>query len=268
MKGYWAKKQRIWEIDFLRGLAIVLMIIDHLIFDIVYFFREAWINSAQNTEFYENLTYSLQGFVDSRVKLFFHFLFVGIFLIISGISNEFSKNNIIRGIKILLIASMITIITMFLGTPVKFGILHLLGICIIVDGIIRYLLKDVKYLFAVRILFILLLIVLDIATRNVSIKDDKFLFIFSYNLIGPMIESFDYAPIFQYAPLFIIGTMFSPMYKKRESILPALDKKINIVFNFIGEHAIWFYVFHQPVIILVLQIISMLFITNGKIVKI
>ena len=35
-------RERIWELDFIRGLCVFLMIFDHMMFDLAYVFNDAW----------------------------------------------------------------------------------------------------------------------------------------------------------------------------------------------------------------------------------
>ena len=40
------KKQRAWEIDFLRGFAIIMVVWDHTLFDLGYIFGDYWMSSG------------------------------------------------------------------------------------------------------------------------------------------------------------------------------------------------------------------------------
>ena len=129
-------KDRFWEIDFLRGFAIILMIFFHILYDLNFF-------SITNFRIY------------SGIILYIARLSASIFVILAGISlsisyskskNWLKTNDIIlkfikRGLKILFLGMIISVITWFYIPRgfVVFGILHFIGISIILSLIfIRY----------------------------------------------------------------------------------------------------------------------------------
>jgi uncharacterized membrane protein len=86
------KTNRIWEIDFLRGVAIIFMSLFHLLYDL--------------SEFYKfNIDYT-SGVVDLMGETS-----ALMFITLTGISCSLSKNNLKRGLKILFFALTITIVT-------------------------------------------------------------------------------------------------------------------------------------------------------------
>jgi len=129
-------KDRFWEIDFLRGFAIILMIFFHIIYDLNFF-------SITNFRIY------------SGIILYIARLSASIFVVLAGISlsisyskskNWLKTNDIIlkfikRGLKILFLGVIISVITWFYIPRgfVVFGILHFIGTSIILSLIfIRY----------------------------------------------------------------------------------------------------------------------------------
>ena len=122
-------KERFWEIDFLRGLAIIMMILFHLLYDLDYFGN-----------------YTLN--VHAGFWLYFARATATIFLLLVGISltlsfsratkikkagNTLYLKYLKRGLKIVSWGFVITLTTwIFLREGfVVFGILHLIGISII-----------------------------------------------------------------------------------------------------------------------------------------
>ena len=124
------KKKRIWEIDFLRGLSIFLMIIDHA-FIALSEFGDAWFTAGQMRVSAEIQAYGLIEMIKAmssgellggasfalRLCYFSEWwwlycgfrkvaqpLFASIFIVICGISCTLSHNNLKRGLLLLLIA--------------------------------------------------------------------------------------------------------------------------------------------------------------------
>ena len=127
-----ASSERIWELDFLRGVCVLLMIFDHLMYDIGSnsMFGGAWKEVGN-----ENLTLivdlAAQYYKSSVLRHTTQNIVVWIFALLCGISCSFSRNNLKRGIQASIIASIITIVTFFMDDTIKFGILHMFAFSIL-----------------------------------------------------------------------------------------------------------------------------------------
>lgn len=103
----------IWEIDALRGLFIIFVVIIHLIFDLEYIYK-----------------------IDLKLPNIYYFIQINggvLFILISGISITLGSRCIKRGLFVLGCGLLITLVTYFLFPEITivFGILHLLGICML-----------------------------------------------------------------------------------------------------------------------------------------
>ena len=116
-------RKRIDIIDAARGFSVILMVIHHALFDAVEFLgAPSWL--------FSNPVFDI-----------LHYLFAGLFIFLSGVSSRFSRSNVNRGVKVFAIAMVLTIITSqpFVGQPIKFGVLHLLGFCMVFIGMTQHL---------------------------------------------------------------------------------------------------------------------------------
>jgi len=93
-----AAQTRIWEIDFLRGLAIILMVGYHLLYDLGDF-----VGLRKFLGFSTDLS--------SPAWLVAQNFFAGLFVVLSGISSTFSRNNLRRFVKFGVVALLITAVT-------------------------------------------------------------------------------------------------------------------------------------------------------------
>ncbi|MFW5794243.1 MAG: heparan-alpha-glucosaminide N-acetyltransferase domain-containing protein [Bacillota bacterium] len=257
-KTYYHK--RIWELDFFRGLAIIMMVFDHLMFDFA-FFDTFFSNFRQVDNSIINWLYEIANlYWDSLLRFIGREFFLLLFLIISGISFTFSKNNFIRGLKLLLVAILITVVTYLvenlLGVRVLivFGVIHMFAFSILIAAIIRKFIKN-----EIIILFIGMLVL-------------TFGFIFgmfssSYvpltwaNLpkiiIGLNRYGADHFGIVPYVGFILIGTVIgNTFYKNRVSLLPQFNISKNNIFATAGRNTLLIYVLHQPLVLVFVTILA------------
>ncbi len=224
-------KNRIWELDFFRGIALILMVYFHLIYDL-------------NEIYGYPLNYA------SGVNYYIGKISAILFMLISGISCFLSRNNYKRGIKVFVIALAITIATYFAGPEfiIKFGILHFLGISMLLSPIFKKL--NPYVLIIVGILIIIMGIFFSTLNPN-------FDYLFPFGITSNHFYSSDYYPIFPWFGVFGFGIVTGKLlYAKRESLLNFQIGKNPI--SMFGRHTLIIYLVHQPLILLVLWIISYL----------
>jgi len=219
---------RIWELDFLRGIALLIMVYFHVIFDLADI-------------------YGLKISYTSGIIFYLGKFSVLLFIFIAGISSTLSKNNVKRGAQIFVIAMLITVVTHLVDDKlgVKFGILHFLGICMLLYPFISKL--NSKILFALGILIIILG---NYFTNIVSPND----FLFILNLTSNNFYSSDYYPLLPWMGVYLFGIIIGRYaYSDRRSIFQRRIKD-NIILM-VGRNTLLIYLLHQPVILVALTII-------------
>lgn len=215
-------KQRVWEIDIIRVIALVLMIAFHLAYDLREF---AGFNIDYNSSFWFYL-----GKTSALM-----------FIFVSGLSCGFSRNPLKRGVKIFTAGMLITLITYFwLGkTYVRFGILHFLGATMIFYPLLRVLSNGV-------LLGISLLIV-ALSTLTTNLREGSGLFL----PLGIRYEGFttiDYYPLFPYLAVSILGMIiYKKFYGDKKTVLRSNYNFKHI--KVISEKSLPIYLIHQPVLV-------------------
>lgn len=226
-------KKRILEIDLFRGIAIIMMIIFHFLWDLIFFYN-----------FNINLS---KGFWN-----LFQISTAGLFLLLVGISVVISDSNknvsfikyLKKGLKIFFLGLIITLITIFIFPDnfIVFGILHLIGLSIILS----YFFRKFKYL---NLFFGFIIIILGYIIKKISINFNLFYFLgFSSN----QFNSLDYFPIFPWFGLVLIGIFIGNTFylnSKSKFKVPNLSKFILVKpISFLGRHSLIIYLFHQIVL--------------------
>ncbi len=232
-------KKRFWEIDALRGIAIVLMIIFHAAFDLAYF-----------------------GIYQPGLGWLFWFVFpraiASIFIVLTGISatlsynrpGDFKKKCVSRGIGIFSLGMLITLMTALLlpkGT-ILFGILHFIGVSTILS------MPFVK----MRRENLLLGISIILAGAYLQTLQFDFPWLLWLGFMPENFYTFDYFPLLPWFGFTLIGIFIgNNFYPKAERNfkIPDLSEKTRLP-GLLGRNSLLIYLAHQPVIMLILYLLG------------
>ncbi|MFW5884723.1 MAG: heparan-alpha-glucosaminide N-acetyltransferase [Patescibacteria group bacterium] len=234
-------KQRFWEIDFLRGAAVVMMVIFHF----------AWY-----LDFFTGLEISLKSFFWEifRIITVSAFLFlVGISLYISshskdGVFLKFAK----RGLYIFSLGLGITLFTkiFFPDHYVFFGILHLIGVSIF----LAYFFLDFKF---INLFFGFAFFALGGLLKALSL-DISWLYFLGFS--SSNISTLDFYPIIPWFGVVLWGIFAAKiLYKDRVRQFKLLDLGDNFLikkFCFLGRNSLLIYFLHHPVLTLLVYLIQ------------
>lgn len=214
--------RRIWEIDILRAIAIILMVIFHIVYDLNEFVGLD-IDYLSGFWYWEGKTSALM------------------FIFLAGISSGFSKNTVKRGIKVLIFAMVITLVTyiFYREQYIRFGILHLLGTSMILFPLLKKMNNILLFISAV-------FIVLTAISIKSTLVDTSLLLPFGVMYRG--FVTLDYYPISPYLSVFILGILaYKMFYYKGQSIFKFHYE--NEYLSMISKNSLAIYLIHQPVLV-------------------
>ncbi len=260
------KPVRIWELDFLRGFAIIMMVFDHLMYDLKSMpglFDNFW--AIDNNSF--NWLYDLAiSYWKSDLRAGGHYVFVFIFLIVSGISFNFSHNNFARSLKFVIVAILISAVTIAIedlsgGTynfAIYFGIIHLFGVGTLLTLALRKIWDNDLFMLTIGLVIVGFGIYMHFwDVKYFPSLDFGRFFLMVLGFKGYGADFFGLAP---YAGAIMIGAAIGRhLYPERRSLLPSLDGKWNRPFKASGRNALAIFIVHQPLIMLFLGIVAYLF---------
>ena len=190
------------------------------------------------------------------------------FILVSAYSSSLSKKNVKRGAVIFAVAMGLTVATCFImplvgieGAGIKFGVLHFLGVAVMLSPLLLRLAKKIPFLLGVP-----LCAALAVGTRDLTnagffglrfadpIRSVNVLF--PFGIYHEPFFSADYYPLLPWIFVFMIGCFLAARFPKGR--LPAVCyKKTCPPVEFLGRHALIVYVAHQPVIYGVGMLISL-----------
>lgn len=239
---------RLWEIDLMRGIAIILMIFFHFFYDLNHF-------SITNMKLYSGLMVYI-AYVTASVFVFL----AGISL---SISYSKSQNKLLkkeirlkflwRGGKIFLLGLIITFIS-WIYIPerfVIFGILHCIGISIILSiPFIRLKITNLIIGF--------LLISIGVYLKTLTFN---FNWLIPFGFLPHKFFTIDYFPLLPWFGVIMVGmavgNFIYPNAKRLYNIREEIFSPYLKLLCFFGRHSLIIYFLHQPILIGIIFLLLM-----------
>lgn len=233
-------KSRIWELDALRGVCILCVIVVHFLFDLSFF-----------------------GGLDLTLPAWYVFLqeYGGaIFVVLSGVCVTLGSKSVRRGLIVFACGMLITAVTYGMyrlgmsgaDVVVKFGVLHLLGVCMLVYPAFKKLPPAALALLGLAIT------ITGYAIRGVVVPQR---WLFPLGLTYEGFTSSDYFPLFPQLGYFLIGAAIGKTaYREKKTLLPGSFQKTGIArfFCWCGRQSLFIYLLHQPIVYGLLELVLLL----------
>lgn len=238
---------RFWEVDFLRGIAVILMIIYHFFFDLDYL-------RIHEIDVTDGLP-----LIVARTTVALFLLLVGLSVSLShsrarilGQESRFFKQLAVRSAWIMTLALSITLVTyLAVGKGfIVFGVLHLIGLSLL---LVYPFIGHHRLAF----LFGLLFIMPGIYFNEISVDHPWLLWA---GLAPEGFYSLDYVPLFPWFGVVLVGMalgdMLYPNYKRRIALpdisCNRLCNRLMRFFSILSRNSLAIYLVHQPLILILL----------------
>ena len=233
-------KSRIWELDALRGVCILCVIVVHFLFDL---------------SFFGGLSLTLPAWY-----VFLQEYGGAIFVVLSGICVTLGSKSVRRGLIVFACGMLITAVTYGMyrlgmsgaDVVVKFGVLHLLGVCMLVYPAFKKLPP------AALAVLGLLIAVTGYAIRGIIVSQR---WLFPLGLTYEGFTSSDYFPLFPQLGYFLIGAAIGKTaYREKKTLLPGSFQKTPVArfFCWCGRQSLFIYLLHQPIVYGLLELVLLL----------
>ena len=234
-----ALKQRFWEIDLFRGIAIVMMVLFHFFFDLDYL-------GIMELDMHSGLLLIL----GRTAAIIFVFL-VGVSLTLSHSREQLSGRPagyykfFKRGVGIFSWGLVITLVTALLlerGT-IYFGILHLIGVSIIISyPFLKYRIKPLITGLAILIMFL--------PARQIFIESPLLLW---FGIMPYGFYTLDYFPLIPWFGVVLLGIFTGNSlytdYQRQFVIFDLSGNPAVRILGYLGRRSLFIYLVHQLVIV-------------------
>lgn len=265
-------RERIPELDFLRGLTLTLMMFHHTIGDLYDIYHVQAVAFQHDYWFYE---------IGRPLVLI-------VFLSVSGASSRFSRNGMKRGFRMVLFSIAATALTIFVdgfaGTGwILFNVIHVVAVSTVVYALLERLAMKVKWIPDIR------------TGAEIPQEDDQpgayhpqrfagllvivgMVGIFAWNLIQPILPEYtsnpllimlgsaakgvrqlDHMPLFPWMGFFLSGAAIGhTLYADGQAFTGPRGRfyRLSRPIRFMGRHSLWVYFAHQPIILFILFLLN------------
>lgn len=233
-------KSRIWELDALRGLSILCVIVIHLLFDLSYFAGLP---------------------IRAGAALLFVQQYGGVvFVVLSGLCATLGRRSLRRGALVFACGMAVTAVTLGmvrLGMAgetviIRFGVLHLLGVCMMLWPLLRRL--PVWCMAALGTV----LVILGYWLMGLYVSPG---WLFPLGLKTAAFYSADYFPLLPHLGWFLLGAVLGcTAYREKRSLLPRFPSgAVPVRFlRWCGRQSLWIYLLHQPALFVLAELMRLL----------
>ena len=232
--------KRIWELDAFRGICILGMVIVHFIYDLT----------------------DLYGIIRWDAPVLFSFVqnWGGLlFLLLSGICATLGSRSVRRGIIVFACGMICTAVTagMYLLNMadkyiiIYFGVLHCLGLCMILWAAFKKLPAWCMGLLGVA------MVILGFWFQTLRVEAT---WLFPLGLLNRGFASSDYFPLFPNLGYFLLGSVLGRiLYRSKQTLLPQVNTQTPILrfLGFCGRQSLLIYLLHQPILSLICTLITL-----------
>ena len=231
---------RYWEVDAARGVAILMMVVYHFVFDL-YAFGGYDVDAV--TGFWAR-------FADATASLFL--FLVGVSLAISSRRGGGGfRKYLLRGLRIFGYGMLLTAVFLVFGMGiVAFGILHLIGVSIVLSY------PFLKF----RLVNLVLGVVIFAAGLYLQAGDPTgSAWLLPFGVVPEGLSMPDYRPLLPWFGVVLIGIFFGNVVygdERRPTGLPAAAPMAARPLLPLGRNSLAIYLVHQPVMVVLLDVLG------------
>ena len=240
-------RTRVFFLDTLRGLLIIVMVLYHLLFDLVWVFGADWATPLY--EFFNTfIIYDTAGFV-----------------LLAGLTSRFSRQPAAHGARLLMIAACFSLVTAFVfpGEAIYFGVLHLISVSMLVVSVVSKPFDRLPWWLCALLCAAVFAVTYHVPDGYLGF--DGLLSIpvpaeltagdllYPFGFVGGGYAAVDYLPLLPWLFLYLLGASLGRIFTRE--LPPVLYRDPCPPLSAVGRYSLAIYVAHQPLIFAVLWLI-------------
>lgn len=258
-------ENRIIELDVFRGVAVLLMIFDHLMYNLwglLPMLFSDYPTAGGTSAKVANAAYAYWK-MDLRVDI--RYVVLAVFLVLTGLCCSLSRSNIKRGVKLMGVALLVTAGTYVVGLvtgdmdiTITFGVLHCIALALILIGLMDKLGTSKWIYLALGLVMTVAGVVLFRKAEFVSYSEAPFFELLGRQIVGTAICGGDCFPFLLFGGQAFIGVFVGrQFYSERKSVFKNSRYKNNVV-TFVGRNSLAVYILHQIILPVLLGILLLI----------
>lgn len=224
------EQKRIWELDFVKGVAIIAVVIIHAV---------VFLND-----------YSSMSIPFTPVTWFIKKRCGAIFVLVSGICTALStKNTLKRGFVVFGCGMIISLARLALYNQTHnpydltfWGVLHLIGFCMMLYPLVKHIPNALVGILAIAI------IVYGYYLNEFEFTTNPYLFPLGLTTLN--FDEWDWFPVFPHLGWFMLGVFLrNTLYKSSKTLILAISENAAVIrfFCWCGRNSLWIFMIHQPI---------------------
>ncbi len=263
-KNHQQVQNRYLEIDLIKGLAVIGMIIYHLLYNILFLVQQNFLERQDFVNYNKIIYGTFFICVGINLKIYYKNLYLrtgnnSFIFIFSKLWKKF--------LRLFVVALGISLFT-YLAMPsyyIFFGTIHFIAFSLLLSIFFLKFNPLTNFLLAAFVLGLGLWFI----QNNPFLELGTNIFVF-LGIKGKVVRSFDYSPIFPYYFLVLIGLSLSDIFYKdvtkpsKISLLFKEENKIVKFLTYLGKKSLVIYVLHQPILTIIIISLGLLGLFNLK----
>ena len=255
---------RVTELDVFRGVAVLLMILDHTAFALWGLLPMAFRDFPAADGFTGKLVELAKDYWTWGVRISVRYAVLFVFLGLTGVCCSFSRSNLKRGLKLLAAAMVLTLGTFIIGKvtgerdiTIVFGVLHCIATALILIGILEKLTSCKWVYLGIGVVLTGVGIALRIhGSPFMSYASGPFPELFGKAFVGLIeIGSDCFAFPFHAGQIFLGVFLGKVLFKDRQPVYRKPSPYRDNFLTFVGRNSLWIYLVHQVLIPLLIGIV-------------
>lgn len=258
-------ENRIIELDVFRGVAVLLMIFDHFMYNLWGLMPMLFSDYPSKSLTARKIASAALDYWRMDLRVDVRYVVLAVFMLLTGICCSLSRSNLRRGLKLMGVALLVTAGTYVVGLvtgnmdiTIAFGVLHCIALALILVGLLDRL-KLSKWLYlAIGIVMTVVGAYLFSGAKFVSYSDAPVMNTVFRAIIGTATCGGDCFPLLLFGGQVFVGVFAGrQFYTERKSVFRNARYKNGIV-TFVGRNSLAVYILHQLILPLIIGIVLLL----------